>query len=183
MWSSNRRRSDLRSSTSSIFSDTAKQFGLLQRRGQRGWNHHGWKRCWALWWWHSFLGSDLCWIWLSLGMHILKAFCDIGWSLLLPQRFFWKGDVVLSCPRVCERLNKLISFHCQQVMLNNTAVLDGGGLSLLGGSSLVIEDEGCSLSCDPSSAGNGVCDPACLTRGCNWYAMRHISFRDATGLN
>ncbi len=54
-------------------------------------------------------------------------------------------------------------------MLNNSATLDGGALSLMGGSVLVVEDEGCSASCDLSRAGDGLCDPSCMSRGCNWY--------------
>ncbi len=59
-------------------------------------------------------------------------------------------------------------------MLNNSAALDGGGLSLMGGSTLAIEDEGCSTSCDLSRAGNGVCDPSCMSRACNWYGLIQI---------
>jgi hypothetical protein len=66
-------------------------------------------------------------------------------------------------------------------MQNNSAALDGGGLNLLGGSSLAIDDEGCSSSCDLSRAGDGVCDPSCMSRGCNWYAVFNKLFRLSLG--
>jgi hypothetical protein len=57
-----------------------------------------------------------------------------------------------------------------QMMLNNSAELDGGALSLSNGGILTVENEGCSSSCDLSRAGDGICDPSCMSRGCNWYA-------------
>ncbi len=59
--------------------------------------------------------------------------------------------------------------HLPQTMLNNSAELDGGALSLSNGGIVAVEDEGCSSSCDLSRAGDGFCDPSCMNRGCNWY--------------
>ncbi len=60
-------------------------------------------------------------------------------------------------------------------MINNSAALDGGALSLMGGSIIAVMDEGCSSSCDLSRAGDGMCDPACMSRGCNWYCFLYGS--------
>ena len=52
---------------------------------------------------------------------------------------------------------------------NNTAGLDGGALCLDGGGSLQMADEGCPAKiCDLPLRGNGLCDPQCMSRGCNW---------------
>ena len=58
----------------------------------------------------------------------------------------------------------------RQIFHNNSANLDGGGLSLGGAGIMTVEDEGCDpAQCDGSMRGNGVCNPSCMTRGCNWF--------------
>ena len=61
----------------------------------------------------------------------------------------------------------LIDFQHQLNLFNNSAGLDGGGISLAGNAGIYVADEGCPNSIC-STRGDGNCDPACLTRGCNW---------------
>lgn len=57
----------------------------------------------------------------------------------------------------------------QLIFENNSAGLDGGAISLDGGASVRVADEGCPAKvCDMSLRGNGRCDPQCMSRGCNW---------------
>ncbi len=53
-------------------------------------------------------------------------------------------------------------------IVNNTAQLDGGGVGMVGGSVFRLVDEGCAGECKPNWRGNNICNPTCLTRGCNW---------------
>jgi hypothetical protein len=47
--------------------------------------------------------------------------------------------------------------------------LDGGGLAFDQGGSVTLEAETCaSPGCTPGMIGNGVCNPVCMSRGCNW---------------
>jgi predicted outer membrane repeat protein len=63
----------------------------------------------------------------------------------------------------------LVDFGHRLLLLNNSAALDGGAISLEAGSVLTVLDEGCPASiCDSLSRGNGQCDPECMTRACNW---------------
>ena len=58
--------------------------------------------------------------------------------------------------------------HSMQVA-HNEAGAHGGGFALLSGAWISIsEDEACSADCSGASRGNGVCDPQCLNRACNW---------------
>jgi predicted outer membrane repeat protein len=62
-----------------------------------------------------------------------------------------------------------LQFGYQALVYNNSAGLDGGGFNLEAGAMLEVEDEGCPSSiCDTQSRVNGICDLACMTRGCNW---------------
>ncbi len=62
-----------------------------------------------------------------------------------------------------------LQFGYQALVYNNSAGLDGGGFNLEAGVTLEVQDEGCPSSvCDAHSRGNGECDLACMTRGCNW---------------
>ena len=66
------------------------------------------------------------------------------------------------------RVNLLHSLAARK----NTAGLDGGALALDQGASLHLDAETCAaIGCDVSNVGNGVCDPVCLSRGCNWWVL------------
>ena len=54
------------------------------------------------------------------------------------------------------------------IIMNNTAQLDGGGVAMVDESVFLLLDEGCANACKSHLRGNNVCDPPCLTRGCNW---------------
>jgi hypothetical protein len=54
------------------------------------------------------------------------------------------------------------------LIVNNSAQLDGGGVGMVKGSVFLLLDEGCANTCEPHWRGNNICDPPCLTRGCNW---------------
>jgi hypothetical protein len=63
----------------------------------------------------------------------------------------------------------MVKFGYQALVLNNSAGLDGGGFNLALGATLVVQDEGCPTAvCNANLRGNGQCDLACMTRGCNW---------------
>ncbi len=62
-----------------------------------------------------------------------------------------------------------VNFGHQIIVHNNTAGLDGGGVFSHSIVSFEIQEEGCPAAvCEKISLGNGRCDPACMTRGCNW---------------
>ena len=63
-----------------------------------------------------------------------------------------------------------VAFAHRLVVTGNAAGADGGGLAFDVGATISVEAEGCSAGCQQSYIGNGVCDPMCLFRGCNWWA-------------
>ena len=52
---------------------------------------------------------------------------------------------------------------------SNSANLDGGGFNFMYGASMTVSDSCSPRDCPISMRGNGVCDPLCLTKACNWY--------------
>ncbi len=74
-----------------------------------------------------------------------------------------QGGAIMSWSVIDVGLGHPVTFE------NNYAGQDGGAVSLDGGGSLQIADEGCPANvCDPSIRGDGRCDPLCMSRGCNW---------------
>ena len=62
-----------------------------------------------------------------------------------------------------------VEFGHRLVFFNNSALQNGGGINLMSGSVLRIIDEDCPAAlCEQSRRGNGLCDPGCMSRGCNW---------------
>jgi predicted outer membrane repeat protein len=51
---------------------------------------------------------------------------------------------------------------------NNSASLHGGALYLEDAASMKVAEETCIATCQSQIRGDGVCNPACMTRGCNW---------------
>lgn len=65
-----------------------------------------------------------------------------------------------------------IGIGARFVVTGNNAVMNGGGVALSGGASLVVAAGGCSETiCSASLRQNGVCNPECMTLGCNWYVF------------
>ena len=54
--------------------------------------------------------------------------------------------------------------HDGSVLVENNTATSGGGLYIEEAASMTVSSEGCTCS----GRGNGKCDVACLTRGCNW---------------
>lgn len=50
----------------------------------------------------------------------------------------------------------------------NSAGVSGGAFALLSGAWISVEDEVCAAECNAILRGDGVCNPACLSRACNW---------------
>ena len=70
-----------------------------------------------------------------------------------------------------------IDVSLRVLVASNTASLDGGGLAFDQGGSIIITAESCSsVDCNAELIGNGICDPTCLSRGCNWCHTR-VGFR------
>ena len=62
-----------------------------------------------------------------------------------------------------------LQFGYQALVFNNSAGLDGGGFHLKAGATMEVHEEGCpNAVCNTLSRGDGQCDLACMTRGCNW---------------
>ena len=51
---------------------------------------------------------------------------------------------------------------------NNSAFMHGGALYLEDAASMKVVEETCIATCQSRIRGNGVCNPVCMTRGCNW---------------
>ncbi len=62
-----------------------------------------------------------------------------------------------------------VKYGHKMIVYNNTAGIDGGGVFSATSVPIEIQGEGCPAAlCEKNSPGNGQCDPACMTRGCNW---------------
>ena len=61
-----------------------------------------------------------------------------------------------------------VDFGGEVVLEGNYAHLDGGAVYLRQSATLTLLSESCPTGCVPEVRGDGVCDPACLHRACNW---------------
>jgi len=66
------------------------------------------------------------------------------------------------------RARLTLDFDVEAVFENNSAQQSGGALYLEQGAAVGVLDEVCPASCDPSTRGNGECNPNCLLRACKW---------------
>jgi predicted outer membrane repeat protein len=66
------------------------------------------------------------------------------------------------------RAQLTLNFDVEVTVNNNTASLHGGALYLEDAASMKVLEETCIATCQSGIRGDGVCNPECMTRGCNW---------------